>query len=39
MLDGIALRKELNQSDGIHPNAEGAKIMADNVYSVLKPML
>jgi len=39
ILDNIALKKELNQSDGIHPNAEGEKIMTDNVYKSLKPLL
>ena len=39
LLDNIALKKELNQSDGIHPNAEGEKIMTDNVYAALKPLL
>ncbi len=39
LLDGVALNKDLNQPDGIHPNAEGEKIMTDNVYKALKPML
>jgi acyl-CoA thioesterase-1 len=39
VLEGIALNKDLNQADGIHPNAEGEKIMTDNVYKALKPML
>jgi acyl-CoA thioesterase-1 len=39
LLENVALKKELNQPDGIHPNAEGEKIMADNVYKALKPML
>ena len=39
LLENIALNKELNQGDGIHPNAEGTKIMADNIYKALKPML
>ncbi|MEO6052037.1 MAG: arylesterase [Pyrinomonadaceae bacterium] len=39
LLENIALKKELNQADGIHPNAEGEKIMTDNVYKALKPML
>ncbi|MBS1798012.1 MAG: arylesterase [Acidobacteria bacterium] len=39
LLDNVALKKELNQADGIHPNAEGEKIMTDNVYKVLKPIL
>ena len=39
LLENIALKKELNQADGIHPNAEGEKIMADNIYKALKPMI
>ncbi len=39
LLDGVALKKELNQADGIHPNPDGEKIMTDNVYKALKPML
>lgn len=39
VLEGIALRKELNQADGIHPNAEGEKIMTANIYNALKPLL
>ena len=39
LLENVALNKDLNQPDGIHPNAEGEKIMTDNVYKALKPML
>jgi len=39
LLDGIAMKKELNQADGIHPNAEGERLMTENVYKALKPML
>ncbi|MGB2751069.1 MAG: arylesterase [Pyrinomonadaceae bacterium] len=39
LLENVALKKELNQADGIHPNAEGEKIMTENVYKALKPML
>jgi acyl-CoA thioesterase-1 len=39
LLERVALDKNLNQADGIHPNAEGSKIMTDNVYKALKPML
>ncbi len=39
LLENVALKKELNQADGIHPNPEGAKIMTANVYKALKPML
>jgi acyl-CoA thioesterase-1 len=39
LLDGVALKKELNQADGIHPNAEGARIMTENIYKELKKLL
>jgi acyl-CoA thioesterase-1 len=39
LLENIATKKELNQGDGIHPNAEGERIMTDNIYKALKPML
>lgn len=39
LLDNVAMKKELNQADGIHPNPEGEKIMTDNIYKALKPML
>jgi acyl-CoA thioesterase-1 len=36
LLDGVAGNPKLNQPDGIHPTAEGAKIVAGNVWQVLK---
>jgi acyl-CoA thioesterase-1 len=36
LLDGVGGNPELNQADGIHPTARGAKIVADNVWKVLK---
>ena len=39
LLENVALNKNLNQADGIHPNAEGERIMMENVYKELKPML
>jgi acyl-CoA thioesterase I len=39
LLEGVAGSETLNQSDGIHPTAEGARIVADNVWAVLKPVL
>jgi acyl-CoA thioesterase-1 len=38
-LEGVAGRPELNLDDGVHPNAEGTKIVAATVYKHLKPML
>ncbi len=39
LLENVALDRELNQADGIHPNARGTRIMADNIYKALKPLL
>lgn len=39
LLDGIAGIPSLNQADGIHPNAEGARRMAGLVWERLEPML
>lgn len=39
LLDGVAGEPELNLPDGIHPNAEGQQIVAENVWAVLKGML
>ena len=36
LLYGVAGNPKLNQADGIHPTVAGAKIVADNVWSVLK---
>jgi acyl-CoA thioesterase-1 len=39
LLNGVAGVQSLNQRDGIHPTAEGAIIVADNVWAVLEPVL
>jgi acyl-CoA thioesterase-1 len=39
LLKDVAGRSEMNQSDGIHPNQQGAQIVADTVWSVLEPLL
>jgi len=39
LLQGVAGSDTLNQPDGIHPTAAGARIVADNVWAVLKPVL
>ncbi|SDS26950.1 arylesterase [Christiangramia echinicola] len=39
LLEDVAGNPELNQTDGIHPTAEGQEILADNVWIVLKDML
>ncbi len=35
LLQDVAAIPELNQADGIHPNVEGTKIVADTVYQFL----
>ncbi len=37
LLQGVAGDPSLNQSDGIHPNARGAQVVADLVWSALEP--
>ncbi|AFY00044.1 arylesterase [Bdellovibrio bacteriovorus] len=39
ILDKVAGNPKYNLADGIHPNEEGHKIIADNVFSVLKGAL
>lgn len=39
MLEGVAGDPKLNQTDGIHPNEEGHKIIADYVYKHIKDIL
>ena len=39
LLEGVAMRPELNQADGIHPNAKGAREVADHLWQKLAPML
>jgi acyl-CoA thioesterase-1 len=39
LLQGVLGRRELNLPDGVHPNAQGQKILADNVWTVLGPLL
>ena len=39
LLDGVALNRDLNQADGIHPNAQGTRLMMENIYRELKPLL
>jgi acyl-CoA thioesterase-1 len=39
LLEGVAMDPKLNQPDGIHPNAEGARRVADRVWTALDPVL
>ena len=39
LLENVALNKDLNQADGIHPNAAGTRIMTETIYEALQPLL
>jgi acyl-CoA thioesterase I len=39
LLQGVAGETRLNQGDGIHPNNDGERIVADNVWRALQPLL
>ncbi len=39
LLEGVAGIPELNLEDGIHPTAEGQKIVANTVWEILQPLV
>jgi acyl-CoA thioesterase-1 len=39
LLDKVAGDPALNQADGIHPNEQGAEILANTVWAVLQPVI
>jgi len=39
LLDGVAGEVRLNQADGIHPTAEGQRLIASRLWSHLRPLL
>ena len=39
LLEGVAGHDDLNQADHIHPTAAGHKIVAENVWRILEPLL
>jgi acyl-CoA thioesterase-1 len=39
LLTDVAGRREMNQADGVHPNYVGERIVADNLWRALKPLL
>jgi acyl-CoA thioesterase-1 len=39
LLEGVAGEASLNQPDGIHPNEEGARLVAHTVWRALEPVL
>lgn len=39
LLEGVGGRPELNQGDGIHPNAEGQRKVAETLYPFVEPLV
>jgi acyl-CoA thioesterase I len=39
LLERVAGIESLNQQDGIHPNKEGTRIVAETIYRALRPLL
>ncbi len=38
-LEGVATRPELNQADGIHPTADGYRVIVDHLMPILEPLM
>jgi acyl-CoA thioesterase-1 len=39
LLEGVGGVPQLNLPDGIHPTAEGHRVVAENVWKILMPLL
>jgi acyl-CoA thioesterase-1 len=39
VLEGVALNPRLNQADALHPNAAGAKIIADRIFPKVRALV
>ena len=39
LLEGVVFNPELNGPDGLHPNAAGARRMADTIWPYLEPLI
>jgi acyl-CoA thioesterase-1 len=39
LLEGVGGEQDLNLQDGIHPNPEGHRLVAENVWTVLQPVI
>jgi acyl-CoA thioesterase-1 len=38
-LDGVATEPALNQSDGLHPTADGYRVIVDRIWPHIRPLL
>jgi acyl-CoA thioesterase-1 len=39
LIEGVAMEREYNQPDGIHPNSRGSSLIAERVFAFLQPHL
>lgn len=39
LLEDVAAKRNLNQADGIHPTAEGHRLIAERLWPILEPVL
>ena len=39
ILDGVAMKRELNQNDGMHPNPAGVKVIVNRILSLVKQLV
>ena len=39
LLENVALKSDLMQADGLHPNEQGQPLLLDNVWPTLVPLL
>jgi acyl-CoA thioesterase-1 len=39
LLDGVAGRQQFNQADGVHPNNVGERMVTENVWKAVEPLL
>jgi acyl-CoA thioesterase-1 len=39
LLDGVAGRPQFNQADGVHPNNVGERMVTENVWKAVEPLL
>ena len=39
LLEGVAGNPKLNQADGIHPTAEGYRVVVDHLWPIIQPLL
>ena len=39
VLEGVALKRELNQADGMHPNPAGVKVIVSKMLPLVKQLV